>query len=140
MHRLAAIEEARFAQEQQRRIAELERERLDYEASRSAEFSLRFGFRNSAKAWGRVIARNEGPADASNVVLEVWGVRDGERVEIAPIDGGSRGSASLLRPSESVSMDLAFTFGTPGPADLRYRIEWTDGMGTKEQEGEVPAD
>lgn len=136
-NRLVEIEEARYAREEEARFAELEQRRMADEASRTAEWSVRFAFRDSAETRGRVIARNEGPAPASAVSLEVWAARGGNRVEIEPLRGGDQGPTALVEQGGSVHLDFAFDLATPNPEDWFYLLRWTDGVDVKEKTGRV---
>lgn len=80
--RLLEIEETRHDWERRGRINEEEEERCRLEISRTAAFTVTFAFRDSAKTWARIIARNNGPALARSVRLDVWGVSVDGRAEV----------------------------------------------------------
>jgi len=136
--RFLAIEETRFQWDQESRAVETAAAAAEDERRRSATFGVRFGFRDSARTWGRLIARNNGPSEATDVTLTVGAVVDGEPVEVEPVGGTDYGSSEVLKPNESVHVGVAFTFGSPGPEDLTYRLLWSDGLGTHEDEGRIP--
>lgn len=101
--------------------------------SQAANLKVRFGFRDSAHTWARVIATNYGPADARDVELEVWGERDGRgRIPVVPIRGEDYSKAAVLQPNESIHIGIAFTFGSPSPEDLRYHVSWVDDRGIQQ--------
>lgn len=136
--RLLEIEEERFAWEREKRSEESERERKAEELSRTAAFTLIFAYRDSSRTWARVIARNNGPAAARDVELDIWGDRGDGRVEVDRVKGQDYGVADLLRPGETVHVAIAFTMGSPSAEDLRYRLTWTDGCGAQADERQVP--
>lgn len=137
--RMVEIEEERQAWKHEERESDRAAIRLAEERARSADLRIRFSFRNSDHSIGRVIARNEGQADATGVTLEVWGERDGERHEMSTYGGADDHRASRLQTGESVHYDALFTLSSPQATDLRYRITWTDGLGDQQQKGRVPA-
>lgn len=137
--RMVEIEETRFAREEQQLAAEEEAVRLAEERAHSAEFRPRFAYRDSARSIGRVIARNEGQGDASDVLLEVWGERDGGHQEVSTYGGADYHRAERVQPGESVHYDTVFSLASPQPEDLRYRITWTDGRGEQMRDGRVPS-
>lgn len=135
---LLEIEETRHGWEQEQRKTEESAQHRADEESRTASFNIRFGFRDSAQTWARIIATNNGPADARNVELDVFAERDGKRVEIDPIRGEDYRTANRLQPNESVHLGTAFSFASPSVADLRYRVTWTDDRGDHTTDGQVP--
>ena len=62
--RLLDIEEARHLWEREDREAGAAEAQLAEDQANTANVLVRFGFRDSARSWGRVIATNNGPADA----------------------------------------------------------------------------
>lgn len=117
--------------------AEAEGEEAE-EREQTADLTVRFGYRDSKHSWARILATNYGPTDADDVELDVYGERDGDRVEINEIAGEDYRTADRLQPNESVHVATVFTMGSPQPADLRYRLSWTDGRGPQEKSGRVP--
>lgn len=136
--RLLAIEEERHAWEVQRGTEEAERARQVEEHSKTAEFDVTFGYRDSGKTWGRVIARNGGPADARDVTLDIWWEQDEGRAQVDRMRGQDYGESESLRPGEAVRIGIAFSFETPALEELRYRLMWTDERGNQDDEGRVP--
>ena len=122
-----------------RDLAAAERDEAD-ERARSAEFAIRFAYRDSAHTWARILATNHGEAMARNVRLEVWGIRDGGHQEIELLGGTDYRNASQLQPGESVHLGAVFSLASPQPEDLRYRVSWEDDQGEQEIEGQVPLD
>lgn len=117
-----------------------EREQAEQQA-RSAAFLIRFAYRDSARTWARIVATNEGKADAFSVRLAVLGeTRDGDLVEVEPVGGTDYGISDRIQTGESVHVGVAFSLGFPQPSDLRYRLTWIDTNGDHEQEGRVPVD
>ncbi len=138
--KLFEIEEQRHEWEQEQRAAEAaESERADEDAQ-TAEMSVRFAYRDSARTWARILATNYGPADATDVALDIYAEQDGGTVEVEPVGGTDYRTADLLQPSESVHVGVAFSFGSPQPEDLRYRLSWVDGRGEQTSDGRVPID
>jgi hypothetical protein len=133
--RLLQIEETRHSWEQKARGLEESKERETAEDARSATFVVRFGFRDSARGWARIIATNTGPAVARDVELEVWGEREGKRVPVGLIAGEDSRAASELVPGESVHLGIAFTIGFAGAEELRYKVSWDDDRGAQKKEG-----
>ncbi len=117
--------------------AEAEREEAE-RREQTANLAIRFAFRDSNRTWARILATNHGPAAANDVKLDVYGERGGTRVEINEIAGEDYQTADRLQPNESVHVATVFTMGSPQPADLRYRLSWTDGRGPQENSGQVP--
>jgi hypothetical protein len=140
--KLLEIEETRHRWEQEAREAAASEEARAEEEASAADFTVRFGFRDSARSWGRVIATNNGPADAVDVDLHVFGAdvfdEPGGWEPIDPVFNEDYGLADLLQPSESAHVGVSFGMGGPQPADLRYRILWFDGRGRQQLEGRVP--
>ena len=136
--RLFEIEERRHQWEQEQRAAEAAASLRAETAERTAAMKVRFAYRDSARTWARILATNYGPADASDVVLDVYARKDGKRVEVEPVGGTDYRTAERLRPNESVHVGVAFTMGSPQPEDLRYRLSWVDGRGEQTDEGQVP--
>ena len=152
--RFLAIEETRFEWDQEAREAARVPDGTDHrveitetitvtddvhhEPGQSADFGVRFGFRDSAQTWGRLIARNNGPTDAREVSLVVGAEVDGTAVAVEPVGGTDYGEASVLQPNESVHVGVAFSFGSPGPADLTYTLSWTDDLGPHVEQKRVP--
>lgn len=122
-----------------RGLAAAEREETE-EQARSANFEIRFAYRDSAHTWARILATNRGEATARNVRLEVWGARDGGRQEIEPLGGTDYRDANTLQPGESAHVGVVFTLASPQPEDLRYRVLWEDDRGEQEIDGQVPLD
>lgn len=137
--RIVKIEEARHEWEREERAADKEAARRAEEQSRAADFRIRFSYRGSKRTTGRIVARNEGQAIATGVLLDVWGERDGVHQEAPTYGGAGYHHADRLQPGESVHYDAHFTMRSPQPADLRYRITWTDGRGEQRREGRVPS-
>ncbi|NOX24319.1 MAG: hypothetical protein GXP36_14670 [Actinobacteria bacterium] len=137
---LLEIEGRRHNWEQERRAAEATESLRSDEAARTAAMRVRFAYRDSTKTWARILATNHGPADASDVALDVYAEKDGETVEVEPVGGTDYRTADRLQPNESVHVGVAFTFGSPQPEDLRYRLSWVDGRGEQTEEGRVPID
>lgn len=135
---LLEIEETRHRWEQEQRNAEESTQRRTDEEARTAAFTVRFGYRDSTRTWARIIATNNGPADARDVELEVFAEKGGRRVDIEPIRGEDYLTAERLQPNESVHFGVAFSLAFPSAADLRYRITWMDGRGSQAMEGRVP--
>lgn len=145
--RIVEIEETRLAREEAQLVADNEaalrarKERAEagrraQRAGRSANFDLRFTMKSRDR--GRLIATNNGPADASNVLLEVWGERGGGRQEVYPFDGDDTRRADRLQPRESIGYEAIFSLSSPRPEDLRYRLTWVDGNGDQEKLGRAP--
>lgn len=87
-----------------------------------------------------VRARNEGPAGATDVSLDVWAVLGGARVEVerSP-DKADEPKADVLNRGESVMVRLVFGQAPPRPEDLSYRLEFNDGRGERQRlEDRVP--
>lgn len=120
-----------------RELAEATREEA-HERERFAKFAIRFAFRDSAHTWARILATNQGEATARNVRLEVWGARGGGHQEVEPLGGTDFRNADQLQPGESVHVGVVFTFASPQPEDLRYRVSWEDDQGEQEIEGQLP--
>ena len=137
--KLLQIEEERHRWErEQRGIEEAHRREAELQ-ERTAFFRIRFGYRDSAQTWARIIATNEGQADAFSVRLAVLAeTRDGDLVDVEPVGGTDYGIADRLQQGESVSVGIAFSLGFPQPDDLRYRLSWVDASGEQLQEGRVP--
>lgn len=135
--RIVEIEEERHGWEVEERAARETAARLATERAQSADLRITFAYRQSSRSTGRVIARNEGQATATGVLLEIWGEVDGERKQ-ASVIGGANHKADRLQKGEAVHIDVPFTFGSPRPEDLRYRVTWTDQRGGQELEGRVP--
>ncbi len=135
---LFEIEERRYDWEQEQRAAEATERLCADEAARTAAMRVRFAYRDSAKTWARILVTNYGPADASDVALDVYARKDGKTVEVEPVGGTDYRTADRLQPNESVHVGVAFTFGSPQPEDLRYRLSWVDGRGEQTREGQVP--
>jgi hypothetical protein len=135
--RLVTIEETRHRWEQMERD-ELEAEKkAEEERARSAGFDVYYADRDSAQTWGRVIARNRGPAEAVDAELEVSGIARGRQVLVS--DGQhEHTTAERLQPGESVHADVSFTMDSPPREALRYRLSWTDGRGPQTAEKQVP--
>lgn len=138
---LLRIEEERHRWEREERgIEEAQRREAELQESR-ALFRIRFGYRDSAQTWARIIATNEGRADAFSVRLTVLAeTRGGDLVDVEPVGGTAYGTADRLQQGESVSLGIAFSLGFPQPDDLRYRLTWVDTNGEQVQEGRVPTD
>lgn len=136
--RLLEIEETRHDWERRGWINEEEEERRRLEISKTATFTVTFAFRDSAKTWARIIARNNGPALARSVQLDVWGVGADGRAEVDRVKGQDHHEAESLQPSESVHVAVAFSMASPGPEDLRYRLTWVDGRAEQAEEKQVP--
>ena len=135
---LVEIEEARHRRELGAvATAEAEREEAA-QMDGAAGLIVRFAYRDSRHSWARIFATNHGPADATDVKLEVYGEMDGDRVEVNEIAGEEYGTADRLQPNESVHIATAFTMGSPQPADLRYRLTWFDDLGLQQISGRVP--
>ena len=122
-----------------RGLTAAEREAAE-EHARSANFAIRFAYRDSAHTWARILATNRGEATARNVRMEIWGERDGGRQEVEPIGGTDYRNAIRLQPGEGVHVGVVFTLASPQPEDLRYRVSWEDDRGEQEIEGRVPLD
>jgi hypothetical protein len=138
--RVFEIEERRHGWEQQERAAEdAERQRLD-EEGHTAEMRVRFAFRDSARTWGRILATNYGPADATDVTLDVYAEQNGQTVDVEPVSGTDYRTADVLQRNESVHIGVAFSSGSPQLEDLRYRLSWVDGRGGQTAEGRIPID
>jgi len=138
--KLFEIEEQRHDWEQEQRAAEAnERLQAEEEAS-TAAMSIRFAYRDSKKTWARILGTNNGPADATDVNLDIFAEKDGRTVQVEPVAGTDYRTADRLQPSESVHVGVAFTFGSPQPEDLRYRISWVDSRGEQTVGGRVPVD
>lgn len=138
--RIFEIEERRHGWEQQERATEdAERQRLD-EEGRTAEMRVRFAFRDSARTWGRILATNYGPADATDVTLDVYAEQNGQTVNVEPVSGTDYRTADRLQRNESVHVGVAFSFESPQLEDLRYRLSWVDGRGEQTAEGRIPVD
>lgn len=136
--RLVEIEETRHGWEQQERTdEEVRRQRFDQEAL-TAEMKVRFAYRDSAQTWARILATNGGPAEANDVVLDVYAERNGQTIDVGPVSGEDHRTADQLPPNESVYVGVVFSLGSPLPADLRYRLSWVDGRGPQKDEGQVP--
>lgn len=133
------IEEERYAWELQRRNEESERTRQAEERLRTAAFSVTFAYRDSARTWASVVARNSGAADAQDVTLDVWGDQGDRRAEVDRVKGQDYGTAEMLQSGETVHVAVAFSLGSPSAEDLRYRLTWIDGRGAQADEGQVPA-
>jgi hypothetical protein len=109
------------------------------ERARSADFAVRFAYRDSRHTWARILASNTGQATARDVRLELLAENsDGDPVDVDPVGGTDYRTADLLQPGESVHVGIAFTFGSPQPEDLRYRISWTDDRGPHQKSAQVP--
>ncbi|NIA25564.1 MAG: hypothetical protein GWP04_08325 [Gammaproteobacteria bacterium] len=135
---LFEIEERRHEWEREQRAAEAVASLRADETARTAAMKVRFAYRDSARTWARILATNYGPADASDVALDVYARQDGKTVEVEPVGGTDYRTADRLQPNESVHVGVAFTFGSPQPEDLRYRLSWVDGRGEQTDEGQVP--
>ena len=104
-------------------------------------FSIRFAYRDSAHQWARLIATYNGPTQARNVLLSVWGERDGQRLDAFAVQGMDFRHADKLPVGDSVHTAVAFGIGTPAAHELHYKVEWTDERRKKRtQEGPVPLD
>jgi len=125
--------------EEERSTEPAQRQPTD-EEEQTAGMQVRFAFRDSARTWARILATNYGPADARDVALAIHAESEGSTVVVEPIGGMDYGTAEMLQPSESVHVGVAFTFGSPQPEDLRYRLSWVDGRGEQERQGRVPID
>lgn len=139
--KLADIEAERHRWElEERNHAAAEREQAE-EQARSATFQIRFAYRDSAQTWARIVATNDGKADAYSVRLAVLAqTREEDLVEVEPVGGTDYRVADRLQTGESVHTGVAFSLGFPQPSDLRYRLAWVDTNGEQEQEGRVPID
>jgi hypothetical protein len=139
--RLLKIEETRHEWEQEERDAAAADEARAGEEASTADITVRFGFRDSAHSWGRVIATNNGPADALNVELQIF-AEDvlGDVVgPVKSISGEYYGMADALQPTESVHIGVSLAMIGFSPEDLRYRITWVDSQGEPQsKEGRVP--
>jgi len=138
--KLLEIEEQRHAWEQEERTTDAAERQSAGEHAQTAEMVVRFAFRDSARTWARILATNSGPADATDVVLAIHAEREGHTGAVEPIGGTDYGTAERLQASESVHVAVAFTFGSPQPEDLRYRLTWVDGRGDQERQGRVPVE
>jgi len=138
---LAEIEAERHRWELEARgLAAAERKQAE-QRERSAAFRIRFAYRDSAQTWARIIATNEGEADALSVRLAVLAeTRDEDLVDVEPVGGTDYGISDRIQTGESVHVGVAFSLGFPQPSDLRYRLTWVDTNGEQEQEGRVPVD
>ena len=138
---LAEIEARRHEWELEARGAQAAELNAAEERARSANFGIRFGYRDSKRTWARIIAANDGQATARNVrLLLLAETRDGGLVDVEPVGGTDYGIAQQLQPGESVHIGVAFSFGSPQPEDLHYRLTWEDDRGGQTKEGRVPVD
>jgi hypothetical protein len=135
---LLVIEETRHRWERQERTIEEENERQAEESSKATDFLIRFGYRDSARSWARVIATSSGPAQARDVTLDVWGEIGGERHDVRTMGGHDYREADHLSPGESVHVAIVFTLASPPAEALRYCVDWTDDRGAQTKEGQVP--
>lgn len=134
--RLLAIEEETHAwRREEREAIEAERRALE-EETKTADFGVKT--RPVDLAASQVIAQNRGPAEAFDVALEIWGERDGSRLDAPIFAANSQLQADRLRPAETVHAHLIFGIGQPSRNELRYRLSWTDGRGPQDEEGRVP--
>lgn len=139
--KLLRIEEERHRWEREERGTKEAQRQETEQQERTASFRIRFGYRDSARTWARIIATNEGQADAFSVRLVVLAeTRDGDLVDVEPVGGTDYGVGARLHQGESVSIGVAFSLGFPQPDDLRYRLTWVDANGEQVQEGRVPVD
>lgn len=135
---LLVIEEQRLGWERQAREAEEGRRRQAEEKVRGATFAIRSSYRDSARTWARVIATNQGPAQARDVFLDVWYDYDGQRREIDTLAGHDQRRAESLAPNESVHVAVVFSLASPPAHNLRYQVRWTDDRGSQVDAGQVP--
>jgi hypothetical protein len=76
------------------------------------EFTVVFAWRDSARTWARLIARNDGPGDARDVKLDIWGDSGGVGSEARRMPGMDRGESDRLRPNEAVHIAVVSTLAT----------------------------